>query len=359
MRAVGVHVEVDDDPFTVAERVALVVRRCASPPRHAPVDGVESLGDTVEVGAERERPRLCGEAEPQLVVLGEPRHRRGRELRLVGEAGGVGDGTATRPRLEQQPVAAAGRRHEDRRIRQRRAARIGLHERPRAGPVAHRGRDRGTAGQRRRTGENDLPAGERWEDVEHGPRDGALPRRELDDDEATLPGRGEGRRVDAERDRLVVAGEPLGRPLDRALRRAEERVDPGQELRALVLARGHRDPLGGEKRGGRRRLGLDQSGRREAGQPGLEAVHDVELAEREGGRQVRAHAHRQRDAVAQRFRDGCPDRDRLSDDTTLQRPAALEQVGGTRRRGDDRDRVAAAAQCLGGTADVLVDVVWL
>ena len=159
--------------------------------------------------------------------------------------------------------------------------------------------------------------------------------------------------------RLVVAGEPLGRALDRAGGRAEERVDAGEELRALVLARRNGDPLGGEERGGRRRLGLEQRCRGEAREAGLESVHDVERADREGGREVGADAHRQGHALRQGGGDGGADRDDVTDRASLEGAAALEQVGGTRRGGDDGDEVAAPAQRLRRTAHVLVDVVRL
>ena len=72
--------------------------------------------------------------------------------------------------------------------------------------------------------------------AEHRPGDGALPGGELDDDQLAL--RGRARRpigVDADRNRLVVAGKALGRALDCGLGGAEERVDAGEQLRPLVL----------------------------------------------------------------------------------------------------------------------------
>ena len=116
VRPVRVHVEVDDDPVAVAERIAVEVRpvcRRAPPAGHRRVDVLEPLREPVEIGGDGLRARRLARARPQRVVLGESRHRRGGELGLVGEAGGVGDRAAARLRLEQQARAAAGCRHED------------------------------------------------------------------------------------------------------------------------------------------------------------------------------------------------------------------------------------------------------
>ena len=200
---------------------------------------------------------------------------------------------------------------------------------------------------------------ERGQEPEHCSGNGTLAGGELHDDQVPLRRRREDRGVDSERDRLVVARESLGRALDRTVRGAEQRVDAGEELRALVLAGRNGDPLGGEERGGRRRLRLQQRRRGKARQAGLEAVHDVEPTDRQRGREVRADAHRQRDSLAQRRRDGGADRDDVADGTSLQGPAALEEVGGAGGGCDDRHRVATPAQRLRRAAHVLVDVVRL
>ena len=88
-------------------------------------------------------------------------------------------------------------------------------------------------------------------------------------------------------------------------------------------------------------------------------MDDVERAERERGGEVGANAHRQRDPLAQRRRNRGADRDDVTDHAALQGAPSLEQVGGARRGSDDRDGVAAAAQCGRRAAHVLVDVVRL
>ena len=111
--------------------------------------------------------------------------------------------------------------------------------------------------------------------------------------------------------------------------------------------------------GGRGRLGLEKRRRGEARQSRLEAVNDVEGADRERGREVGPHAHGQGDPLGQRRRDCGTDRDDITDDTALQRPSALEQVGCTRGGRNHRHRVPTPAQLLREAADVLVDVVRL
>ena len=327
----GVHVEIDDDPVAIAERIAVRVRRVRR--RTPPAGGVgvhvlEPLRELGEVALQRARTGLLARARAERLVLDEPRHGRGRELRLLGEAGRIGDRTAARACLEQQPGAAARGGHEDGRLGQRRPPRLRLHERPRPRPVAHRRRDRRAARQRCRAREHDLPAGQGRQQAQHRPGDRALTGRQLDDDQLPLPRRREDLGVDPERDRLIVAGIPLRGPLDGRLRRAEERVDPREELCPLVLARGDRDALGREECRGSRCLRLEQRRRREAREPRLESVDDVECAERERGGEVGANAHRQRDPLAERGRDGGADRDDVTDHAALQGAPSLEEVGG-------------------------------
>ncbi len=362
VRPVGVHVEIDDDPVTVAERVTAGMRgghRRPSPSGDPPVDVLEPLREPIEIRGLGLCAGLRSRARAKSFVLGQSRHRGGCELGLVGEARRLRDRAAAGSRLEHQPGAAARGRHEDRGLGQGRSTCIRLHERPRSRPVADRCRDRRSPRQGRRAREHDLPVGQRPQEPQHSSGDGALAGCELHDDQLPLRRRGEGRGVDAEGNRLVVAREPLGCALDRAGRRAEERIDAGEQFRALVLARRNGDPLGGEERGGRRRLGLEQRCRGEARETGLEPVHDIERADREGGREVGAHAHRQGHALRQGGGDGGADRDDIADRASLEGAATFEQVRGTRRRGDDGDEVAAPAQRLCRTAHVLVDVVRL
>ena len=88
-------------------------------------------------------------------------------------------------------------------------------------------------------------------------------------------------------------------------------------------------------------------------------MDDVERTERERGGEVRANAHRQRHALAERGGNGGADRDDVTDDPALEGAPPLEEVGGARGGCDDGDDMAAAAKRLRGSAHVLVDVVWL
>ena len=192
-----------------------------------------------------------------------------------------------------------------------------------------------------------------------GPGDGALPGSELRDDQLPLRRGREDRRVDPERDRLVVAGEPLRCALDRLAGRAEQRVDAGQELRTLVLARRDGDALGGEERGGSRRLASSSAAEERLGSPGSNpwttsnapiASVAARLARTPiGSATLSAQGRRHRRA----------DRDDVPDRAALQGAPALEQVGGARRGRDHGHRVPAPAQRLRRAADVLVDVVRL
>ena len=154
------------------------------------------------------------------------------------------------------------------------------------------------------------------------------PGRQLDDDQ--LPLRRRARSAAVSTPSGIARSRRGSAPSARSIAASE--VPSSASTRARSFARwflrgGDRDALGGEERRRRRRLRLEQRGRGEAREPGLEAVHDVEGAERERGREVRADADRQRDALGQRRRDGGADRDDVADDAPLQRPAALEQIG--------------------------------
>ena len=222
-------------------------------------------------------------AGAQRVVLGEPCHGRRSELGLLGEAGRIGDRAAARLRLEQEARAPAGSRHEDGCLGERGPARIGLHERSRARPVADRSRDRRATGQGRRAREHDLPAGQRRQQAEHGP--GAR-RSGPGASSTTISFRFVVGRED--RSSRPRAGSSRSRPgtVPTARSIASSEVPSSASTRARSFARwflrgGTRDALGGEERRSRGRLGLEQRRRGEARQPGLEAVHDVEGADRE------------------------------------------------------------------------------
>ena len=119
VRPVRVHVQVGDDPLAAGERVRLPAVHPAAA-GEAAVEPVQLGGDAGEALVLGERPRVPGPSGPQLVVLGQPRDRRGCELGLLGESGRVGDRDAggggleaeTRPRRR-----ARGRRSPPRRER--------------------------------------------------------------------------------------------------------------------------------------------------------------------------------------------------------------------------------------------------
>ena len=280
MRPVRVHVEVDDDPVAVAERVAVGVRRGrrrAPALRHLHVDVLELLGEPIEVCGLGLRARcrpaaLAGARRPRRAA----RPRR-RELGLARRAR-----PARRSRTRwTAPRAAAGRCRPGpgRRSPPRRASR-GAHRASRATACA--------PGREPRPGSS--AAGSAVPCARARPPSPAACGKSRSTDLATAlwPGASSttirfrfaaGAKTAVSTPSgivVVVAREPLGRALDRLVGRPEQRVDAGEELRALVLARRDGDPLGGDERGRRRRLGLEQRRRGEARQAGLEAVDDVE-----------------------------------------------------------------------------------
>ena len=87
--------------------------------------------------------------------------------------------------------------------------------------------------------------------------------------------------VDAERDELVPAGEALRRGLARSRRSSRAVRRAGRAAARAAPGRRIREALGGEEGRDRQRVGVAEREVREARQPGLEAVHDVEAARRE------------------------------------------------------------------------------
>ena len=157
----------------------------------------------------------------------------------------------------------------------------------------------------------------------------------------------------------VVAREALRGDVDRLLGRCEQRIDAGEQLGPLILPVAQQNRLGREERRGCDRLRLEQCRVRQARQARLDAVDDVEAAERECGREVGAHADRECDALGQRRRHGRTDRHDVSELAALKCAPSLLEVGCARGRGDHGHAVAAGAQGRCGAPDVLVDVVRL
>ena len=110
-----VHVEVDDDPVAIGERVSFALRR-AAPAAQAFVDLLEAERDVRERLALRGRSARSRLALAVGVVLREAPHLRRRELRLLARPGRGGDGRARRGGLEREPRQAVRRGHEDRRL---------------------------------------------------------------------------------------------------------------------------------------------------------------------------------------------------------------------------------------------------
>ena len=131
----------------------------------------------------------------------------------------------------------------------------------------------------------------------------------------------------------VVAGEPLlGRGANGLVQR-DQRVEPAEQLLALRAGGRIAEPVRRGERGDRERVGVAEREVGERRQPGLEAVHDVEL------RPARARApgspgRRPARPSASGARSGSParPRSRRRCSPRVERAAPGEQVGRPRRR---------------------------
>jgi hypothetical protein len=197
------------------------------------------------------------------------------------------------------------------------------------------------------------------ERAEDGADQRALRRPPLEHDQPPLAARAEELQVDALRDDPVVPGEPHRRHLGRLLARREQYVEPREQPAPLGLARRVAEAFGRQERRDRQRLSVAEREIREAREPGLEPVDDVEPSEGEREREVRAGADRDAHPAAPRDRHGRPDRDDLGVEPVQQRTPARGEVARAIRRGDDRDGVAECPQLTGDAVDMLVDVVRL
>jgi len=246
VRPARVHMEIDGDPVAIAEKIGLTHRARRDVPPSAgclPVKRLQVLGEAVEICEHGLLACLRRFRRAQSLILGKARDCRRCELGLLGDTSGLGDRATARSCLEREASAAAGSRNEDRRLGQRGSPQLCLHERPHAGPVAQLRRDRRAAGQWGRPGENELPGRKGRQQAEHRLRDRALAGSELDDDDLPLGGRRKRRGVDTDRNALVVPRKAVGRIRNRFVGGAEQNVDPGEQLGALVLARRHCNPL--------------------------------------------------------------------------------------------------------------------
>ena len=319
--------QVGDDPGAVGERVAGSLRSR----RRDGEAGVE-LVELARDGGEALRSRRCARARAcsrsrQRVVLGEPRDRGRRELRLLAHARRRRRSRCPRPRLERDARRALERGHEDRGLVQERRARLRRRaQRAHVHAAAQRGA--GTSGRpasgfvRRKT--SSQPGSSRERPHDRARRAGA--RRAAT--RATISRRfsagPEELEVDPGRDEPVVAGEALGRCLGRLLGGRDERVDARRAAaRAAPCRAGSRAAPARRSVATAKRVRVAQREVREARQAGLEAVDDVVAAAREREREVGAHAD-----AGRRFGSAA-------------RPAAPARARSPRRR---RRRAARAAR---------------
>jgi hypothetical protein len=247
-------------------------------------------------------------AEPG--VLGEPRERGGRKLRLLAHARRLHEGRARRTRFQQELWASGGRGDDDRRLGQDRGPRRRLRSRSYVHAVLKPSRHVGT-GARRPPQQDQLPAGQLVQHPDTRAHERALRRPPLDDCEPSLPSRPEERDVDAGRKDAVVPGESLRRGLGDLVRSRQQCIDSAQEPFPLCPPGRVREPLGREEARHAERTRVAEREVGEARQAGLEAVDDVEapVGERKG--EVRAHAHWYSHLREPRDRQGWPQRDHV------------------------------------------------
>ena len=281
----GVQVEVGEDPLAVGER--LIRRRCSSlaPPREARVELFEVGRDVGEGLALDASPRLLGELAAQRLVLGQPRERRGGELGLLVHARRRGDRGAGGGRLERDAREAVERGDEDRGLV--RGSRRGFARRGRCARAPGRGASPGSSAARRAISSAGRRAPSRAAGAARGRRlSRAAARRAATRGRRAFasPGRPEELGVDALLDDPVLAGEALRGRVGGLRRGRDERVDAREQPLALRLARRVAEALRREEARHRERARVPQGDVREARQPRLEAVDDVELAPRRAPR---------------------------------------------------------------------------
>ena len=154
-------------------------------------------------------------------------------------------------------------------------------------------------------------------------------------------GRAAGRRP---RGRAVLAREARRRGLRGLVARREERVERREQPLALRPAGRIAEPLGREERRDRERLRVAQREVRQARKARLEAVDDVEAAECEREREVRADADRDAHPAAPRDRHRRPEGDDLGVEAVEERAPSGGEVAGPVRRREHGHRVPQRAQ---------------
>ena len=342
----------------VGERIGVALAG-APPAAETAIDLVEILchrGEALLLGAGACFPAA---ALAQLIVLDEPGDRRGGELGLFEDAGRICEHCARGRRLEPESGRAGRGGHDDRGLGEDR--RPGL--RPASGadvdPVSQHERDSGTRRQRLRPDEHGVPPGQVAQRAERGACDRQRAGMELDRDELALLARLEQLGVDSGRDDAVVAGKALGCRRGRRLGGREEGVDASEQLLSQRSPRRIAEPLGREERGDAERLGIAQREVRDARQPGLEAVDDVEAPLLEREVEVRADADGDAQRRSARDGHGCADGDHVGGLAPRQCAPAGDQVRRAGGGSEHGDRVAERSQLLRDPSDMLVDVMRL
>ena len=365
-RAVGrprrVQVEVGQDPGPVPKRLVRLwnsLLRSPSAAAERRVDLLELFGDVVERLALDSAPRFLGELRAERLVLGEPGQRRGGQLGLLLHARRRGDRRSGRGRLEGDARQAFERRHEDRGLGQDRRPALPVPGGAHARPATELRRNRRPSGQLLRPEVDELPVRQLAEGALDCSGQRTLDRAPLEHDELPLLAGLEELRVHSFRDDPVLAREALGRGMGSFRRRGDERVDPPEQLLALRLRGRVPEPFGREEAGDAQSPRVPEREVREARQPRLEAVDDVELSSGERRGQVRADADREADPAPPRDRDGRAERDQRRRDAVTQRAPAGGEVCRVIRGREDADRVAALPECVCDAGDVFVHVVWL
>ena len=357
MRPRGVHVEVTGDPRAVGERLGLL--RGAATAGERAVELVQlapELGDALAFGSP---PPFGRDVAAELRALGEAGDCGRGQRRLLLDAGRGCDRGAGGARLHSDTAKTAQRGNEDRGLVQDRRPRLSRPRGPDADPAAKPGRNRGTAGQRLRPQQRQLPARELFHDREQRLRQEPFAGPPLADDHVALLDRVKALGVDPERCQPIVAGEAERGRGCRLRRDREQRVDAREEAAPLRLSRRVAQPLGREEARDRQRAAVPKGDVRQARKPRLEAMDDVVAAARERQREVGPDAHREPDPAAPRDRHRRAERDHFAVRPVLERAAARDQVGRPPRWRQDRDVVAEASELGRRARDVLVHVVRL
>ena len=207
--------------------------------------------------------------------------------------------------------------------------------------------------------ERGFPARELRQEPKQSARRRPTGNLELDGDHISLRRRGERVEVEAERNDDVLALEAVACRLRGLLGGREERVDAGSEAIAAGAPRGVCEAVDGEERGRSERVRRVQREVGQAWETRLESVHDVEAALGQREAEVRSHGDRHAHVRPSREWDRRADGDDLRIVAALERSAPGQQVARSRRRRQDRHRMAALAKRSRRAVDVRVHLVRL